>query len=221
MAILRIVPYVGNYCPYSENKLNFDPVGIERHYMCNFGNFGQWASFIMPKYGNFENHPVSRRPLSVERKSAQFRPAGVERQLYVEPTGATSETLASGQVSCPNMAILKNIQYLRNDCSLPVPLLSEFDHEFRLCSCSGGPERVVWAGLCPINRVEQSQVMPSPKALSGWDPFIILLISQVHWASTTPGCCKNIPCHIPTSPVFPVSIVSPWYECVVSHFGAQ
>ena len=35
--------------------------------MCNFWNFGQWPSF-MPKYGNFENGPISRKPLPVERK---------------------------------------------------------------------------------------------------------------------------------------------------------
>ncbi len=34
-------------------------------YMCNFWNFGQWPSFI-PKYGNFENLPVSQKPLPVE-----------------------------------------------------------------------------------------------------------------------------------------------------------
>ncbi len=55
----------------------------------------------MPKYGNFENQPVSRKPLPVELKQAQFHPPGVERGC------ATSGTLANGQLSCPNMAILK------------------------------------------------------------------------------------------------------------------
>ncbi len=34
-------------------------------YTYNFWHFGQWPSF-MPKYGNFENRPVSRKPLPVE-----------------------------------------------------------------------------------------------------------------------------------------------------------
>ncbi len=33
----------------------------------------------MPKYGNFENQPVSRNTLPVELKQAEFRPLGVER----------------------------------------------------------------------------------------------------------------------------------------------
>ena len=36
-----------------------------RQYMYNFLNFDQWPSF-MPKYGNFENQPVSRKPLPIE-----------------------------------------------------------------------------------------------------------------------------------------------------------
>ena len=35
-------------------------------YMCNFWNFGQLPSF-MPKYGNFENGPVSWKQLPVEQ----------------------------------------------------------------------------------------------------------------------------------------------------------
>ncbi len=46
--------------------------------MCNFWNFRQWPIF-MPQNGNFENQPVSRKPLSVERQEAQFRSAGLER----------------------------------------------------------------------------------------------------------------------------------------------
>ena len=41
---------------YRENKLTFDQL-----------NFCETSSF-MPKYGNFANGPVSRKPLSVERK---------------------------------------------------------------------------------------------------------------------------------------------------------
>ncbi len=33
--------------------------------MCNFWNFGQWPNFV-PKNGNFENWPVSRKPLPIE-----------------------------------------------------------------------------------------------------------------------------------------------------------
>ncbi len=44
-------------------------------------NFGQWPSF-MPKYGSFENRPVSWKLVPVEQKLAQFRPPGVERQLF-------------------------------------------------------------------------------------------------------------------------------------------
>ncbi len=45
--------------------------------MCNLCIFCQWPSFI-PKYGNFENRPVSWKPLHVEQELAQFRPLGVE-----------------------------------------------------------------------------------------------------------------------------------------------
>ncbi len=36
------------------------------------------ASF-MPKYGNFENQPLSWKPLPIEQKYAQFRHPGIER----------------------------------------------------------------------------------------------------------------------------------------------
>ena len=36
-------------------------------YTCNFCNFGHLPSF-MPKYGNFENRPVSQKPLPIEQK---------------------------------------------------------------------------------------------------------------------------------------------------------
>ncbi len=51
---------------------------VERDYMCNFG---QLPSF-MHKYGNFENRPISWKLVPVEQKLAQFRPPGVERQLF-------------------------------------------------------------------------------------------------------------------------------------------
>ncbi len=49
-----------------------------REYMCNFCKFGKLPSFTL-KYGNFENRPISRKPLPVEEKYAQFQPLGVER----------------------------------------------------------------------------------------------------------------------------------------------
>ncbi len=45
--------------------------------MCNFWNCRQWPGF-MPKYGNFENQPVSWKWLCVEQKYSQFRPLWVE-----------------------------------------------------------------------------------------------------------------------------------------------
>ncbi len=38
----------------------------------------------MPKYGNFENRPVSRKALPIDQNLAQFRPTGVEREYYVQ-----------------------------------------------------------------------------------------------------------------------------------------
>ena len=35
---------------------------------------------FMPKYGNFENQRLSRKPLSIEQKYAQFRHPGIERE---------------------------------------------------------------------------------------------------------------------------------------------
>ncbi len=53
---------------------NQKPIWSLRHicvmfgsYMCNFWNFGHFPSF-MPKYGNFENWPVSWKSLPVEQK---------------------------------------------------------------------------------------------------------------------------------------------------------
>ncbi len=37
------------------------------------------ASF-MPKYGYFENQPLSRKPLPIEQKYAQFRHPGIETE---------------------------------------------------------------------------------------------------------------------------------------------
>ena len=41
----------------------------------------------MPEYGNFENGPVSLKPLSVERKLASFQPRGIEKDIYVQLLG--------------------------------------------------------------------------------------------------------------------------------------
>ncbi len=35
---------------------------------------------FMPKYGNFENQPLSRKPLPIEQKYAQFQRPGIERK---------------------------------------------------------------------------------------------------------------------------------------------
>ncbi len=34
----------------------------------------------MAKYGNFENQPLSQKPLPIQRKYAQFRRPGLERE---------------------------------------------------------------------------------------------------------------------------------------------
>ncbi len=47
--------------------------------MCNLWNFGHLPSF-MPKYGNFKYWSVSRKPLPVEQKYAQFQRPGIERE---------------------------------------------------------------------------------------------------------------------------------------------
>ncbi len=69
MAILKIGLYLRNGCPQSENNFNFYPSWprVERQYMCNFWNFGQWPSF-MPKYDSFENRLISRKRLPIEQK---------------------------------------------------------------------------------------------------------------------------------------------------------
>ncbi len=36
----------------------------------------------MAKYGNFENQPLSRKPLPIERKYAQIRRPGLEKSVY-------------------------------------------------------------------------------------------------------------------------------------------
>ena len=68
----------------------------------------------MPKYGNFENHPVSLKSLPVEQKYAQLSPPpprDINTAVYVQ----LLELWPIGQVSCPNMAILKLV-YLGNLC---------------------------------------------------------------------------------------------------------
>ena len=47
--------------------IQFRPPDGERGYMSNVWNFGHLPS-LMPKYGNFDNWPVSRKPLPVEQK---------------------------------------------------------------------------------------------------------------------------------------------------------
>ena len=42
------------------------------------------GTLAMAKYGNLENRLVSRKPLPVERKQAQFRPPGVEREYMCD-----------------------------------------------------------------------------------------------------------------------------------------
>ncbi len=81
MAILEIGPYLGNRCPSSTSTL----WGRKRVYLylCNFWNFGQWPSF-MPKYGNFENGPVSRKPLPVERKLSFISTTLNRKRVYVK-----------------------------------------------------------------------------------------------------------------------------------------
>ena len=50
-----------------QNGVKFGTQEQFRLYMCNFWNFGQLPS-VMPKYGNFENWPISLKPLPVEQK---------------------------------------------------------------------------------------------------------------------------------------------------------
>ncbi len=45
-------------------------------------NFGHLPSF-MPKYGNFENLPLSQKPLPIEQKYAEFQRPGLER-MYMQ-----------------------------------------------------------------------------------------------------------------------------------------
>ncbi len=40
---------------------------VFRKYIYNIWHFGKWPSF-MPKYGNYENQPISRKLLPVEWK---------------------------------------------------------------------------------------------------------------------------------------------------------
>ncbi len=43
MTVLKFGQLLRIRCPWSENELNFEPLG-EREYMCHFLNFGQWPS---------------------------------------------------------------------------------------------------------------------------------------------------------------------------------
>ncbi len=47
--------------------------------LLEFWPMAKHASF-MPKYGNFENQPLSRKPQPIEQKYAQFRHPAIERQ---------------------------------------------------------------------------------------------------------------------------------------------
>ena len=42
--------------PIDQKEAQFRPTGVEREYMCNFWNSGQWQ---VPKYGKLANRPVS------------------------------------------------------------------------------------------------------------------------------------------------------------------
>ncbi len=57
--------------------VQFLPLGENEGFMHkrDFWNFFHRPSFML-KYGNFENHPVSRIPLSIEQKYVQFWPLG-------------------------------------------------------------------------------------------------------------------------------------------------
>ncbi len=81
--------------------------GGHRKYMYNFWNFYQWPSF-MPRYGNFETLSHISQTAARRAKISSISTPG-------ESMCATSGTLANGQVSCPNMAILRKVQYRRND----------------------------------------------------------------------------------------------------------
>ncbi len=47
--------------------------------LLEFGPMAKHAN-SMPKYGNFQNQPLSRKPLPIEQKYAQFRRPGIERE---------------------------------------------------------------------------------------------------------------------------------------------
>ena len=60
--------------------------------MCNFWNFGHLPSFIS-KYGNFENWPVSLKPLPIKQNKLNFHPSPWSRKCIC----ATSGTLVNGR----------------------------------------------------------------------------------------------------------------------------
>ncbi len=76
MTVLRFRQYLSIRCPcsYSENELNFEPLG-EREYMCHFWNFGQWPSMQVscPNMAILKiSHYVGNR--------CPFRSPGIERE---------------------------------------------------------------------------------------------------------------------------------------------
>ena len=104
---LKIGPYHGNRCPYSKNKLNFEPLR-KKEYMCNFWNFGQWPTF-MPKYGNFEQcwkWACISEAAAHKAKIRSISPPWGRNRVYVQLQ----------ELSCPKMASLKIDLYLRNRC---------------------------------------------------------------------------------------------------------
>ncbi len=46
--------------------INFDPPTLGRKRIC--ATYGTFDPSFMPKFGDFKNRPVSRKPLHVERK---------------------------------------------------------------------------------------------------------------------------------------------------------
>ena len=101
----KIKQYLRNRCSQSEIKLSFDPPGVERENMSNLWHCGQFPKYFMPKYGNFENRPVSRKPLS--KYKFNLDPQWGRKSLC-----PTSLTFTSGQVLIPSMAVFKIFLYL-------------------------------------------------------------------------------------------------------------
>ena len=51
--------------------------------MCNFWIFCHWPNFI-PKYGTFENGPVSQKPLHIEQKVSLISTPWDRKKVYVQ-----------------------------------------------------------------------------------------------------------------------------------------